>query len=43
MEKVKWEGMDWISLAQVAGACECGNKPSGSLKCRECVDWMRTC
>jgi len=43
LQKVKWEEMAWISLAQVAGACECGNEPSGSIKCRECVDWMRTC
>jgi hypothetical protein len=27
------EGMDWIDLA--AGSCECGNEPSGSLKCDE--------
>ena len=28
--------MDWIGLAkerQVADACECGNEPSGSVKC----------
>jgi hypothetical protein len=31
-------GMDWIELAQdrqVAGTCECGNEPSGSIKCGE--------
>jgi hypothetical protein len=34
----KWEfgGMDWIDPSQdrdtVAGTCECGNKPSGSIK-----------
>jgi len=30
--------MDWIGLAQnrqVAGAYECGNEPSGSVKCGE--------
>jgi len=30
--------MDWIGLAQdrqVADACECGNEPSGSVKCGE--------
>jgi hypothetical protein len=32
---------DWIGLAQdrqVADACECGNEPSGSVKCREFLD-----
>jgi len=23
---------------QVAGTCECGNEPSGSIKCREFLD-----
>jgi hypothetical protein len=34
-------GMDWIELAQdrqVAGTCECGNEPSGSIKCGEFLD-----
>ena len=34
-------GKDWIDLAQdwnVAGACECGNEPLGSIKCREFLD-----
>jgi hypothetical protein len=34
--------MDWIGLAQelrnVAGNCECGNEPSGSIKCGEFLD-----
>jgi len=33
--------MDWIGLAQdrqVAEACECGNEPSGSVKCGEFLD-----
>jgi hypothetical protein len=34
--------MDWIDLTQVkgqvAGPCECGNEPSGSVKCREFLD-----
>ena len=25
------------------GACECGNKPSGSMKCKKFSDWQRTC
>jgi len=27
---------------QVAGTCECGNEPSGSIKCGEFLDWLRT-
>jgi hypothetical protein len=38
LEEVGWEGMDWIYLAQVAGACECGNEPLGSIKCGEFLD-----
>jgi len=33
--------MDWIRLAQnrqVAYACECGNEPSGSVKCGKFID-----
>ena len=25
-------------LGQVVGTCECGNEPSGSIKCGECLD-----
>jgi hypothetical protein len=27
---------------QVAGTCECGNEPSGSIKCGEFLDYLRT-
>ena len=30
--------MDWIGLAQYRDACECGNEPSGSVKCVEFLD-----
>jgi hypothetical protein len=32
--------MDWIKVAWdwVAGTCECGNEPLGSIKCGEFVD-----
>jgi len=37
-----WDGVDWIGLAQergrVAGCCERGNEPSGSVKCGEFLD-----
>jgi hypothetical protein len=26
---------------QVAGCCECGNEPSGTIKCGEFLDWLR--
>ena len=25
----------------MAGYCECGNEPSGSIKCGEFLDWLR--
>ena len=28
---------------QVADTCECGDEPSGSMKCGEFLDYMRTC
>jgi hypothetical protein len=27
-----WTGLGWLRI-EVAGTCECGNKPSGSIKC----------
>jgi hypothetical protein len=38
LQKVGCGSMDWIELAQVAGACECGNEPSGSIKCEDFLD-----
>ena len=37
-------GLDWAGPGQrqVADACECGNEPSGSVKCREFVDQLQT-
>ena len=36
-QEVGCRGMDWIELAQdrdrCAGTCDCGNEPSGSIKC----------
>jgi hypothetical protein len=36
LQEVGCGGLDWIWLSQdrqVAGNCECGNEPSGSIKC----------
>ena len=39
-------GKDWIELAQdrdrCKGTCECGNEHSGSIKCREFLDYLIT-
>jgi len=38
----RWDGqvLDWSrsELGQVAGCCECGNEPSGSMKCGQFLD-----
>jgi len=31
-------GLGWPKIRQVADACECGNEPSGSVKCGEFLD-----
>jgi len=33
LQEVGCDYMDWIGLAEVAEACECGNEPSDSVKC----------
>jgi hypothetical protein len=42
LQEVGCGGMDWIKLSQdrreVAGTRECGNEPSGSIKCGEFLD-----
>ena len=42
LQEVRYGGTDWIDLAQdrekVAGTCECGNEPLGSIKCGEFLD-----
>jgi hypothetical protein len=42
--EIQWELADWIRLTQdkgaVTGSCEHGNKPSGSIKGREFLDYL---
>jgi len=33
-----WTGSRWLRIGLVAGTCECGNEPSGSIKCGEFLD-----
>jgi hypothetical protein len=40
LQEVGCGGVDWIELAQVAGSCECGNEPSGYIKCGEILNWL---
>ena len=39
-----WYGLDRAGSGQgkLAGTCECGNEPSGSLKCGEFLDYLKT-
>jgi hypothetical protein len=32
LKETRLEYVDWIHLAQMAGSCEHGNEPSGSIK-----------
>jgi hypothetical protein len=42
LQEVGCGGMNWIGLAldrdRWRGTCECGNEPSGSIKCGEFLD-----
>ena len=33
-----WTGLDWPRVETGADVFECGNEPSGSVKCREFLD-----
>ena len=35
---VIWTGLGWPRIGTGADACECGNEPSGSVKCGEFLD-----
>jgi hypothetical protein len=41
-QEMRCEDMDLIALAQMAGTCECGNEHSGSIKCGEFLDELKT-
>jgi hypothetical protein len=35
----KWNGEEWTGLIWLSiGCCECGNEPSGSIKCGEFLE-----
>ena len=37
-----WIGSSWLSIGQVVDTCECGNEPSGYIKCWEFLDWFKS-
>jgi hypothetical protein len=37
---VGWSNVDWIVLAQDRYSCECGNEPSGTIKCWVSIEWL---
>jgi len=44
----KWDGrarigIMWLKVGPAARFCEKGNEPSGSTKCMEFLEWVRTC
>jgi hypothetical protein len=37
-----WTGSSWLRIETDGGPCECGNEASGSVKCGEILDWLKT-
>ena len=37
-----WNGLGWPRIETGAEACECGNEPTGSVKCGEFLDHPQT-
>jgi hypothetical protein len=37
-----WCGLNWSGSGyeQMESSCECGNEPSGSMKCWETIEWL---
>ena len=33
-----WNESSWLRIGTGAGTCECGNEPSGSIRCGEFLD-----
>jgi hypothetical protein len=33
-----WTGLSWLRIGTLAGTCEYGNEPSGSIRCGEFLD-----
>jgi hypothetical protein len=40
LREIVLDSIDWANLAQVAGSCECGNEPSGSIKYWEILEQL---
>ena len=38
LQEVGCGSMEWIELAEDRDRCECGNEPSGCIKCGEFLD-----
>jgi len=38
---VVWTGSIWLRIG-TAGTCDCGNEPSGSIKCWKILDQLQT-
>jgi len=46
LQEVWRESIDliyWLRIGTCGGLCECGNEASGSIKCGEFLDCLRTC
>jgi hypothetical protein len=41
-DRMGWNGLDWSGTrqGQVGSSCELGDEPSGSIKCREIIEWL---
>jgi hypothetical protein len=37
-----WNGSSWLRVGKGEGTCDCGNEPSGYVKCGKKFDWLKT-